>query len=149
MDNAQFKRSRALLAFTLLAVTAGASHAADLSCSLKFSTKGWSAVYKRADGSGTVTCDDGTSMDVKIKMRGGGLTVGKSEIDDGTGKFTHVLKIGDVLGAYAQTEAHAGALKSATAQVLTKGTVSLALSGTGEGIDLGVSVGRFTIEKAK
>ena len=141
--------ARTLLVSTLLALAAGASQAADLSCSLKFSTKGWSAVYKRADGTGTVTCEDGTSMAVTIKMRGGGVTVGKSEIDDGTGKFTHVLKINDVLGSYAQTEAHAGALKSATAQVLTKGTVSLALSGTGEGIDLGVSVGKFTIEKAK
>jgi hypothetical protein len=29
---------------------------------------------------------------------------------------------------------------------LTKGTTSLALAGTGEGVNLGVSVGRFTIE---
>jgi hypothetical protein len=31
--------------------------------------------------------------------------------------------------------------------VLTKGTTSLALSGTGQGINLGVSVGKFTISR--
>jgi hypothetical protein len=31
--------------------------------------------------------------------------------------------------------------------VLTKGTVSLALAGTGEGVNLGVSVGKFTISR--
>ena len=55
-------------------------------------------------------------------------------------------KIEDVLGTYAQGDASIGAGKSGTAQVLTKGTVSLALSGAGEGIDIGVSVGGFSIE---
>jgi hypothetical protein len=40
-------------------------------------------------------------------------------------------------------------VNSATAQVLTKGTVSLALTGKGEGIDLGVSLGEFTLKPAK
>jgi hypothetical protein len=31
--------------------------------------------------------------------------------------------------------------------VLTKGTVSLALAGAGEGVELGVSVGGFTISR--
>jgi hypothetical protein len=143
---------RALLVSVFLGLVAGASQAAgtaDLDCTLKFQTKGWSAIYKRADGTGTVTCADGTSMAVTIKLRGAGATVGKSQIDNGTGKFTDVRGIKDVLGSYAQTEVHAGALKSASAQVLTKGTVSLALAGAGEGIDLGISVGDFTIEEAK
>ncbi len=72
-----------------------------------------------------------------------------SEVDDGTGEFTHVHTIDEVLGHYAQGEAHAGALKSGTAQLLTKGTVSLALAGTGQGIDLGVDVGEFTLKPAK
>jgi hypothetical protein len=33
--------------------------------------------------------------------------------------------------------------------VLTKGTVSLALAGAGEGIDLGVTVGELVISAAK
>ena len=63
-----------------------------------------------------------------------------------TGKFTDVRTINDVFGSYARGEVHAGAVKSGTAQVLTKGTVSLALAGSGEGIDLGIDVGAFTIE---
>ncbi len=121
---------------------------ADLDCKMKFSLTGWSLIYKHAEGHGTVTCEDGSSMDVKIEAKGGGITVGKSHIDNGNGRFTDVHNINDVLGTYAQGDASAGAGKSSTAQVLTKGTVSLALAGTGEGVELGVSVGGFTISKA-
>jgi len=122
---------------------------ADLGCKLSFTLSGWSAVYSSAEGKGMVTCKDGKSMPVVITAKGAGLTAGKSQVDHGTGKFTHVRTIDDVLGHYAQGEAHVGALKSGTAQLLTKGTVSLALEGTGRGIDLGVDVGEFTLKPAK
>jgi len=122
--------------------------AADLDCKLRFSLTGWSAIYKHAEGSGVVICANGKSMNVRISAKGGGLTVGKSHIDNGTGKFTDVHRIEDVLGTYVQGDASIGAVKSGTAQVLTKGTVSLALAGAGEGIDIGISVGGFTIERA-
>jgi hypothetical protein len=51
----------------------------------------------------------------------------------------------ELLGSYAAGEAHAGAVKSAQAQVMTKGEVSLALSGTGRGWDLGIAFGKLTI----
>ena len=54
-----------------------------------------------------------------------------------------------LFGSYAQGEANAGLVKSGTAQVLTKGTSTLALSGAGEGVDLGISFGKFTITRAK
>ena len=38
-------------------------------------------------------------------------------------------------------------VESSAAQVVTKGTVSLAFSGTGKGIDLGVTFGEFVIGK--
>ncbi len=129
--------------------TAAQDKRADLGCKLSFSLHGWSAVYSHADGEGVVTCRDGTSLPVLISVRGGGLTAGRSQVDHGTGEFTHVHTIDEVLGRYAQGEAHAGALKSGTAQLLTKGTVSLALAGTGQGIDLGVDVGEFTLKPAK
>ncbi len=122
---------------------------ADLGCKLNFSLSGWSAVYSQAQGKGVVTCKDGSSMPVLISVKGGGLTAGRSQVDHGTGKFTHVRSIDDVLGRYAQGEAHAGAMKSGTAQLLTKGTVSLALAGAGEGIDLGIDVGEFTLKRAR
>lgn len=120
---------------------------ANLDCKLKFSLTGWAAIYKHAEGHGTVHCENGESMNVKITAKGGGLTVGKSHIDNGTGRFTDVHNIEDVLGTYAQGDASAGLGKSGTAQVLTKGTVSLALAGAGEGVALGISVGGFTIER--
>jgi hypothetical protein len=122
---------------------------ADLGCKLKFSLSSWSVLYKHSEGHGTVTCANGKSMQVDIAASGGGLTVGKSQINDGSGRFTDVHRIADVLGSYAEAEAHAGAIKSADARVLTKGTVSLALAGTGEGIDLGIDVGQFTLSRAK
>ena len=84
-----------------------------------------------------------------ISAKGGGLTVGKTHIDNGTGKFTDVHKMSDILGTYAQGEATAALGKAGTAQILTKGTVSLALAGAGEGVDLGISFGGFTISKAE
>ena len=42
-------------------------------------------------------------------------------------------------------KAHAGAGKSAHAQVVTKGDISLALSGKGEGWDVGIAFGNFII----
>jgi len=122
---------------------------ADLGCKLSFSLHGWSALYSHAEGKGVVSCRDGSSLPVLISVRGGGLTAGRSQVDHGTGEFTRVHTIDEVLGHYAQGEAHAGALKSGTAQLLTKGTVSLALAGTGQGIDLGVDVGEFTLKPAK
>ena len=151
MKNRYLAATGSLLALALAATLPRVSSAAEanLDCKLKFSLTGWSAIYKHAEGHGVVTCENGKAMDVKIEAKGGGLTVGKSHIDNGTGKFTDVHRIEDVLGTYAQGDASIGAGKSGTAQVLTKGTVSLALAGAGEGIDIGVSFGGFTIERAK
>ena len=125
----------------------GTAQAADLECRLKFTMSGWSAFYKRADGTGTITCKNGQSMAVKLAARGGGLSAGKSTIRDGHGEFAGVHNIEDVLGSYASAEAHAGAVKSTKAQVVTKGEVTLALTGTGRGWDLGVAFGKLTIKR--
>lgn len=137
------------LALSTLAIPHAQAAEANLDCKLKFSLTGWSAIYKHAEGTGTVTCEGGKSMKIAISAKGGGLTVGKSHIDNGTGEFTDVHKMSDILGTYAQGEASIGAGKSGTAQVLTKGTVSLALAGTGEGVDIGISFGGFTISEVK
>ena len=137
-----------LLSAAGLAATRRATAAdADLDCKLSFSMSGWSALYQRADGNGTVACENGESMPVHIRVRGGGLTAGRWHIDRGTGAFTDVHRISEVLGNYAQAEANAGVVKSGTAQLLTKGTVSLALAGAGEGVDLGLSGAKFTISR--
>jgi hypothetical protein len=132
----------------LLALTATpAAHAAgEVDCKLHFNLSGWSVFYKTAQGSGTITCDDGSSLPVSISAKGGGLTVGKSTVENGTGEFSGVHNIRETLGTYAAAEAHAGAVKSSKAQVMTKGEVSLALAGTGKGWDLGVAFGNFVIE---
>jgi hypothetical protein len=84
---------------------------------------------------------------VKLDAKGGGLTVGKSSIEDGKGEFSGVKSIDEVFGSYVSAEAHAGAVKSTKASVMTKGEVSLALSGKGRGWDLGVAFGALTISR--
>ncbi len=121
------------------------SKSSDIKCKLHFTASGWSAIYKTSKGTGTVTCNNGTSLPVKIDVKGGGLTAGKSTIQ-GTGDFTGVRSAREVLGRYVTAEAHAGAMKSSDVQVLTKGEVSLALAATGKGWDLGVALGSFKIE---
>jgi hypothetical protein len=125
------------------------AHADDLSCKMKFTLKGWSAIYKSYSGAGTIQCSDGSTMKVKLASVGGGLTAGKSSIDDGTVDMTGVKSIRDIPGDYVSGGAGAGAVKSAGGQVLTKGEISLAISGTGRGWDLGVDLGRFTITEVK
>lgn len=142
-----------MLAGALLATgglyTAHASAAGKTDCELRFSLKGWAALYKHAEGTGVITCDNGKSYPVNIVAVGGGLTAGKYRVDDGKGKFSDVTNTNDLFGDYAQGEANAALVKGGSAQVLTKGTVSLALAGAGEGVDLGISFGKFTISRAK
>lgn len=123
-----------------------ASAQALITCNMDFRMSGWSAFYKTASGIGTVTCDNGQTLAVRVKAKGGGLSVGKNSITNGAGRFGNVRDVRDVLGSYASIEAHAGTEKSAGAQAMTNGDVSLALSGTGEGWNLGVALTKFTIQ---
>lgn len=116
-------------------------------CRLTFTLSGWAAFYETASGSGTITCDNGQSAKVKIRAKGGGLTAGKYD-RHGEGSFSEVASIRQLFGAYARAEAHAGAVKSATAQVMTKGSVSLSLTAKGSGFDLGIGFGKFVISPA-
>lgn len=142
--------SPAALAATalLLSLVSASAHAeANLKCELTFEMHGWSAFYKTASGHGTIHCSNGQSMRVKLEAKGGGLTVGKS-VEEGTGRFSAAADIHELLGSYAAAQAQAGAVKSAQAQVMTKGEVSLALSGKGRGWELGISFGELKIEPA-
>ena len=144
---------QALAVSTLIAAAAlhapQALAAGKTDCEMKFSLTGWAAIYKHAEGSGTITCNNGRSFAVEIVAIGGGLTAGKYRIEDGTGKFSDVYDTAELFGSYAQGEANAGVVKSGSAQVLTKGNVSLALAGAGEGVDIGISFGKFTIRRVK
>ncbi len=82
--------------------------AAKVDCKMKFSMSGWSAFYKRADGTGTVTCNNGQTANVKLEARGGGLTAGKSSIENGTGEFSNVKNIDEIFGKYVNAEAQRG-----------------------------------------
>jgi hypothetical protein len=123
------------------------AHAALTDCKMTFSMKGWSIFYSTASGTGTITCENGQKADVKLEAKGGGLTAGKSTINDGHGKFSEVQDISDLFGTYVASSADAGAGKSASAKAMTKGEVSLALSGKGSGVELGISFGKFIITK--
>ena len=116
-------------------------------CSMVYDLKGWSVFYKTAEGNGWITCSNGQSANVKINVTGGGITFGKMEILDGNGKFSEVLDISEIFGAYVAAEAHAGAVKSAQASVYTKGEISLAMTGSGRGVNIGIDLGKLEISK--
>jgi hypothetical protein len=116
-------------------------------CELVFDLEGWSFVYKTMKGSGVVTCGNGQTATVAIETHAAGLTAGKSEIEGGKGSFSAVKDISEVYGSYVAGEAHAGATRSVAASVMTKGEISLAISGQGRGVDLGVTLGAFTIKQ--
>ncbi|WP_205802627.1 hypothetical protein [Burkholderia sp. Ac-20365] len=130
---------------TALYATSAHAGSAPVKCHLTYSLAGWSAIYQHASGHGRVTCDNGQHANVTIQMHGGGLTAGKFRVT-GKGDISNVYSIKEVYGSYAQAGASAGVVESGTAQVVTKGTVSMALSGSGEGINLGVAVDKFDIK---
>ena len=138
----------AVMVLACAALLAGPpAQAGEMSCQMGFQLSGWSIFYKTYSGSGTVRCSNGQSMHVQLRAKGGGLTFGKSRIDDGHGRFSGIHDIHEVLGHYATAEAEAGTEDSAArAQVMTKGNVSLALTGKGSGWNLGVAFGAFIIE---
>ena len=115
-------------------------------CKITYNLKGWSIFYNEYRGNGIVTCLNGQRANVSIVTRGGGLTIGKSEINNGKGVFSEVTNINEIYGTYVVLGAHAGATKSVEGQAMTKGEVSLAISGKGRGFDLGVTLGAFTIK---
>jgi len=117
-------------------------------CHMDFSLKGWSVFYKTAEGKGTVTCTNGQHANVKINVTGGGLSFGKMDILNGQGTFSEVLNIDEIFGGYVAAEVHAGAVKSAQASVYTKGEISLALTGTGRGVNIGIDFGKLEISRS-
>ena len=121
--------------------------AGEVECRMNFTMKSWSIFYKSGKGTGNITCNNGQSVQVKLRGQGGGLTAGKSEIVGGLGVFSRVSSINELYGNYANAEAHAGVVGSASARALTKGEVSLTLTGTGKGVDLGINFGNLKISK--
>jgi hypothetical protein len=134
----------ATVAVAFLATPAQAELA---SCKLDFNLSGWSLVYKQMKGEGKVSCSNGQSAAVHVSSHGGGFTIGKSDIVNGKGSFSDVKDIGEVFGTYVQAGASGSTVKGGQAQAMTKGEISLALSGSGRGWDVGVSIGGFTITK--
>jgi hypothetical protein len=120
-----------------------------VSCEMTFTMKGWSAFVTKAEGTGTVTCDNDQRADVILAVTGGGLTFGRTSIEEGKGVFSDVTDMSEIFGSYAQAEASAGAVESVSAQALTKGSVSLAITTKGSGWSLGVSGARFSIQRAE
>ena len=143
------KTTLALAAALLIAaLPVTPARAAGLSCTLSYSMSGGGAFYKHSTGDGVVHCSNGKSLKVSIEAKGGGLTFGHSEIKDGQGKFSSVGDLREVLGGYATAEANAGnGSKASKAQVVTKGPISLALTGKGTGRTLGVSFGSFILSE--
>ena len=117
-------------------------------CDLTFSLTQWAAVYEHATGTGTITCENGQTANVAVSSKGVGLTAGKYKID-GKGEFTKVHDIADLFGGYAAAEGDAGLIKAGATSVVTKGDVTLAIAGHGEGWNVGVSLGQFKLTPMK
>jgi hypothetical protein len=137
-----------VIGFFAMGVAVSAAHAKPTTeCTMKYNLKGWSAFYKKADGTGTIRCNNGQKASVRLATRGGGLTAGKTEIRDGLGYFSPVSSIDELFGRYDTASAGAAAGKAASAQALVKDNIRLSLTGTGKGVELGVALGKFTISK--
>lgn len=121
------------------------ANGAKVKCHLTYTLKTWSIFYKSGKGEGSVSCDNGETANVQIRAHGGGVAFGKSNITDGKGSFSKVASINELYGSYASSEADGGVVKSGDVRAMTKGSVSLAVHGTGSGVDMGIAFGAFKI----
>jgi hypothetical protein len=62
-------RLGALVCSLLVAVSTPAFAGGPITCKLTFNLTGWSIFYKTASGTGTVACDNGQSMPVRIQAK--------------------------------------------------------------------------------
>jgi hypothetical protein len=78
-------KSNLRLAAAVLGVDlASSAQAGTLKCHMKYSMKGWSVFYESETGEGTVSCDNGQTVPVILRAKGGGLMAGKVDIVSGT-----------------------------------------------------------------
>jgi hypothetical protein len=148
MHNSIFQYNLSIIvAITLIGLSFAAEADNTISCKMSYRLKGWSFAYKQYDGSGEVSCSNGQRAHVILESKSLGLSIGASEVE-GTGQFTALKDINEIYGTFASLEGHAGVTKSAAGQVLTRGVISLALSGEGRGIDIGVTLGGLKISHA-
>src|SRR5688572_12729864 len=78
----------------------------------------------------------------------GGITAGNARIRNGVGIFTEVWDINELIGDYRGASGQSGATRPARPNVITRGHVSLTLTRTRAGWNLGVTGGNFTIQRA-
>ena len=138
--------ARVLLAAGILSLAAPAAADGLTKCRMTYDLSGWAVIYKTSKGTGRITCDNGQAANVRISTHGGGATVGTSTVVGGRGVFSGAGDIEELYGTYVEATAHAGAGASSDARAMTKGNVSLSLAGTGQGFNVGVAFGGFTIE---
>jgi len=137
--------SALLAGLLLLPATAVSQTGTSTTCRMSYNLRGWSLGLKSAHGEGSISCDNGQTADVRIRAKGAGLSAGKYEIRDGTGKFSAVSDVRELFGSYAAADVGAGVVKEGEALAMSKGDVHLALAGKGNGFDLGAAVERFTL----
>ena len=116
-------------------------------CQMNFELRGWSFIYRNSNGTGTVTCENGQTASVQLTLHAGGFTAGKFDILNGRGRFSDVKDISEIFGTYVVASGHAGATKAVSGWAMTKGEISLAISGEGRGWTLGADIGGFTVKR--
>jgi hypothetical protein len=145
--NDKFFRILAMLSLVGIGLAWAGPAAAEpmTSCTMTYKMSGFSLVYKQYDGIGNISCRNGQRAQVTLASKSIGFTIGKSEIE-GTGVFSDVRNLNEIYGSFAAFEGHMGATKSVDGQLLTRGEISLVLTGKGRGIDIGVTLGALTIK---
>ena len=79
-----FRKSNLVVGMAVLAASApslGSTARRDDQVPLEYSLEGWAVSHESATGEGTITCDNGQTVPVVLRAKGGGLTAGRVSID--------------------------------------------------------------------
>lgn len=115
----RFGTSLLLLALLPLGASAGDA----TTCELRFAASDWSPQYRVARGLGTLECDDGRRMPVRVSVKGGDRAL---RIDSASASFSGVRDPRDVIGAYTASGDTNGPHRA-----MRKGNVQLRVTATG------------------
>jgi len=136
-----------VVAFMIYPDPAPAGDAGVLGCTIKFGLSTWAVPGKKFEGSGVVDCENGATLRVRIVANGARLRYATSMVDDASGTFTGVHSVTEILGTYTDADKERAATDEA--QILSKGSVMLALTGGNENIDLGAGLGEFILTRSQ
>ena len=116
-------------------------------CTLEFSTQTWWPLYGGASGIGTIRCRTGQAIAVDVIAKGPGLRIDHWKIRHGTGRYSRVRGIEDLLGHFVPAGNGVQLVRERPDDIPEDGRAHLALGGKEEGVELDQAISDLRVQR--